>query len=268
MVRTYGLKSAVSYLCRVAGIRRQSYYEWLTRRELRDLRAEADYEDALLLKEIQNRKKGKAGYRTLHMILRNEYGIVMNHKKILRLTGLFGLHARIRRAHPYRKMSKATQEHRAVSNLLNREFQQDEPGKVLLTDITYLYHGKGQPAYLSTVKDSATKEILAYELTTSLSMPIVYRTLDKLEEALGENRHPEIILHSDQGFHYTHPEYRKRLNDLNIRQSMSRKGNCWVNAPMESFFGHMKDEIEYRQCHTFEELKQMVDECVYEYNNH
>ncbi|WP_035002424.1 IS3 family transposase, partial [Bhargavaea cecembensis] len=163
---------------------------------------------------------------------------------------------------------KATQEHRTVSNHLNREFQQDEPGKVLLTDITYLYHGKGQPAYLSVVKDVATKEILAYELTTSLSMPIVYRTLDKLEEALGDNLHPEIVLHSDQGFHYTHPEYQKRLKDLNIKQSMSRKGNCWDNAPMESFFGHMKDEIDYRQCQTFDELKQLVDEYIFEYNNH
>lgn len=238
VIRTYGLKRAVAYLCRVAEVRRQGYYEWLIRRESRDLRAEADYEDALLLIEIQERKKGKAGYRTLHMILRNEYGVVMNHKKILRLTGLFGLHARIRRAQPYRKMTKATQEHRTVSNHLNREFQQDEPGKVLLTDITYLYHGKGQPAYLSAVKDVATKEILAYELTTSLSMP----TLDKLEEALGEKRHPEIILHSAQGFHYTHPVYRKRLNDLNIRQSMS-------------------------QCQSFDELKQLVDEYIYEYNN-
>ncbi len=95
-----------------------------------------------------------------------------------------------------------------MSNHLNREFQQDEP------------------AYLSTIKDVATNEILVHELTTSLSMPIVYRTLDKLEEALGENLHPEIILHSDQGFHYTHPEYQKHLKDLNIKQSMSRKGNC------------------------------------------
>ncbi len=268
VIRTFGLKRAVAYLCRVAGVRRQGYYEWLIRRDSRDLRAEADYEDALLLIEIQERKKGKAGYRTLHMILRNEYGVVMNHKKILRLTGLFGLHARIRRAHPYRKMAKATQEHRTVSNHLNREFQQDEPGKVLLTDITYLYHGKGQPAYLSTIKDAATKEILVHELTTSLSMPIVYRTLDKLEGALGENLHPEIVLHSDQGFHYTHPEYQKRIKDLNIKQSMSRKGNCWDNAPMESFFGHMKDEIDYRQCQTFDELKLLVDEYVYEYNNH
>ncbi len=89
VIRTYGLQRAISYLCRVAGVRRQGYCEWLIRRESRDLLAEADYEDTLLLIEIQEGKKGKAGYRTLHMILRNEYGVVMNHKKILRLTGLF-----------------------------------------------------------------------------------------------------------------------------------------------------------------------------------
>ncbi|MFC0229606.1 IS3 family transposase, partial [Bhargavaea ullalensis] len=123
----------------------------------------------------------------------------MNHKKILRLTGLYSLHASIRRANPYRKMAKANQEHRTVPNLLNREFDQDEPGKVLLADITYLYHGKGQPAYFSGVLDAATKELIAFELTTSLTMPIVYRTLAKLEEALDGNIHPEALIHSDQG---------------------------------------------------------------------
>lgn len=252
----------------MAGVRRQGYYEWLVGRESRDLRAEADYEDYLLLKEIQDQKKGKAGYRTLCMFLKKDYGVVMNHKKILRLTGLFGLHASIRRANPYRKMAQANQEHRTVPNHLNREFNQDEPGKVLLTDITYLYHGNGQPAYFSGVLDVATKELVAYELTTSLSMPIVYRTLDKLTEALGGNIHPEALIHSDQGVHYTHPEYQKRVREVKLTQSMSRKGNCWDNAPMESFFGHMKDEIDYRKCETLDELKQLIDEFIYEYNNH
>ena len=76
-----------------------------------------------------------------------------------------------------------------------------------------------------------------------------------------------LILHSDQGFHYTNPEYQKILKDNKIIQSMSRKGNCIDNAPMESFFGHFKDEVDYKNCKTFEELVEKIDEYIYYYNN-
>lgn len=174
----------------------------------------------------------------------------------------------IRKSNPYRKMAKATQEHLTCPNLLNREFQQDEPGKVLLTDVTYLYYGNEQKAYLSCVKDVATKEILAYYLSKSLEMSLVYKTLDRLGKAVGHRFHPYAMLHSDQGFHYTHPEFQKRVRELNVTQSMSRKGNCWDNAPMESFFGHFKDLSEYESCNTFEELKDEVDRVIEEYNCH
>ena len=168
----------------------------------------------------------------------------MNHKKILRLMRKFNFFAKIRRANPYKNIAKATQAHRTVPNLLNRQFTQDEPGKVFLTDITYLQYETGQTAYLSCVKDVATREIVAYELSTSLSMSIVYRTLRKLKEALDGNVHPEAMIHSDQGFHYTHPEFQERVKEMQLTQSMSRRGNCLDNAPMESFFGHFKDEVD------------------------
>ncbi|MFP7202961.1 IS3 family transposase, partial [Lysinibacillus halotolerans] len=131
----------------------------------------------------------------------------MNHKKILRLMSKFNLYSKVRRANPYRTLAKATEVHRQVPNHLNRQFKQDEPGKVFLTDITYLQYGSGQTAYLSCVKDVATREIVAYELSTSLKMDIVSRTLKKLEEFINDNLHPEAMIHSDQGFHYTHPDF-------------------------------------------------------------
>jgi putative transposase len=202
------------------------------------------------------------------MILENDYFVVMNHKKIRRLMRKYGLTAKVRNANPYKKMSKATQEHKTCPNILKRKFNQEEPGKVLLTDITYLYYSNGQKAYLSCVKDGSTNEILAHYLSTSLKMNIVYKTLGGLKEAMQNQFHPEVILHSDQGFHYTHPLFQKRVKKLNITQSMSRKGNCWDNAPMESFFGHFKDEVDYKECSSFNELKQMVDSYIEEYNNH
>jgi putative transposase len=98
-------------------------------------------------------------------------------------------------------------------------------------------------------------------------MNIVYKTLGKLKEAMQNLFHPEAILHSNQGFHYTHPLFQKRVKKLKITQSMSLKGNCWDNAPMESFFGHFKDEVDYKECNSFIELKQMVDSNIEEYNN-
>ncbi|USK36393.1 IS3 family transposase [Bacillus sp. F19] len=173
----------------------------------------------------------------------------------------------MRRANPYRKMTKATQEHRTCKNIVNRKFDQGEPGKVLLTDITYLYYGKGQKSYLSCVKDGATKEILAYHLSTSLEMDIVYQTLRKLAKST-ELFHPEAILHSDQGVHYTHPLFQNKVKDLGLMQSMSRKGKCWDNAPMESFFGHFKDHVHHRACENLQQLTKEVDQFIEVYNHH
>lgn len=81
-----------------------------------------------------------------------------------------------------------------------------------------------------------------------------------------EQFHPEAILHSDQGFHYTSPVFQKKVKKLGITQSMSRKGNCWDNAPMESFFGHFKDEVCYKECNSLKELKRVVNTYIKEYN--
>ena len=75
------------------------------------------------------------------------------------------------------------------------------------------------------------------------------------------------IIHSDQGWHYTHPQFIKKIQSIECIQSMSRKGNCIDNASMESFFGHFKDEIDYTNCKSFEELKQCIDQYMYYYNN-
>lgn len=152
----------VSYLCELVGVSRNGYYDWLKAATSREDRLEQDEQDIKLIREIFNGKNGKVGALQIKMIMENDYLVIMNHKKIRRLMAKYGLVAKIRKANPYRKMAKATQEHRTCPNHLNRKFEQDEPGKALPTDITYLYYGQGQKAYLSCVKDVATKEILAY----------------------------------------------------------------------------------------------------------
>ncbi|HSP23441.1 MAG TPA: IS3 family transposase, partial [Planococcus sp. (in: firmicutes)] len=249
-----------------AGVSRSGYYTWLEKVEQHAIREEQDYQDYLLLKSIYDAHRGKIGYRTFYMVLAELLETPMNHKKILRLMRKFNLFAKIRRANPYKQIAKATQEHAVCPNILNREFEQDEPGKVFVTDITYLPNRSGQMAYLSAVKDVATREIVAYEVTTTLTMEIVYRTLKKLKGALNGNVHPEAMIHSDQGFHYTHPEYQQRVKEMRLKQSMSRRGNCLDNAPIESFFGHFKDDVDFKQATSLTELKELVDDYMEHYN--
>lgn len=173
------------------------YYKWLKSNKYRD------YEDYLLIKEIFDKSKSKKGYRRISMDLKNNKGIVVNHKKIIRIMNKYGLITKIRRKNPYRNMFKKTQEHRFFGNILNREFKENIPYKKLSTDITYVYFNN-RKAYLSVIKDIATKEILSWQLSTNLSMNIVLNTINKLNKY---NLTKETLIHSDQGFHYTNPEY-------------------------------------------------------------
>jgi transposase InsO family protein len=196
------------------------------------------------------------------MILKRKYGIVINRKKIARIKKEYGLITKIRKKNPYNIAFKKDLEHRTANNLLAQNFRVDVPDRVYSTDISYLPYKNSKRAYLSALKDLASKEIVAFKVVRSLEFDKVF---DGFEEVLkGKDN---LIIHSDQGLHYTHPFYVNMLADNGVTQSMSRKGNCLDNAPIESFFGHMKDEIELKTCQTFEELKEMVENYVYYYNN-
>jgi putative transposase len=266
-IRLHRLTSMTRHLCEFAEVSTSGYYRWLGAEEKRQLREHADERDLLLIKPHFDTLKGRAGALVIKMRLENISGVVMNHKKIRRLMRKYKLIAKIRQANPYRKMAKATQEHQTCPNLLERQFDQGEPEKVLLTDITYMRYSNSLWAYLSCVKDAATKQILAHYLSSTLELSLVERTLENLLDRLDDNIHPEAIFHSDQGMHYTHPKIRLLISEAGFKQSMSRKGNCWDNAPMESFFGHMKDELDYQDCETLEELRERVDGYIDYYNS-
>ena len=197
-------------------------------------------------------------------------GTVMNIKKISRLMKKYNLFCPIRKANPYRRMMKALQSSNYAENLLERQFKAFGPGYVLLTDITYLFFSsKRIKAYLSVIKDGFTKQILAYRLSLSLEEDFVLDTVNDLFNNHKDNIHTDALIHSDQGAHYTAIAFIDLLQDKGIRQSMSRRGNCWDNAPQESFFGHMKDEIEdkVKLCESFEGLLKLIDDYIDYYNN-
>ena len=257
-------------LCRIAGVSRSGYYNWVKTEAIRQAKEEADRKDFALILEAYNFRGYKKGVRSIHMRLLRT-GIHMNQKKIRRLMHKYNLKCPIRKANPYRRMAKEMKTNRVADNLLNREFEAHGARMVLLTDITYIPYGEetGVFAYLSTILDAFTKEVLAYVLSPGLEMDFVLETVQILIRDHGISLSAETIIHSDQGCHYTSIKFIEIINDSNLRQSMSRRGNCWDNAPQESFFGHMKDELKDKMkfWKTFEDVKRDVDDWMDYYNN-
>lgn len=258
----------VSFLCEIAGVSRSGFYNYFSS-QAQERRERREEKDLILKKNILNAfhfKRRKKGARQIKMTLEGQFRITYNLKRIRRIMRKYKIVCPIRRTNPYQKMLKATQEHTVLPNLLNREFKQAIPGKVLLTDITYLYYDNRQKAYLSTIKDSSTNEILAYNVSSRMTLDLATDTLVKLTKNK-RVKFAEGAIHSDQGVHYTSPTFQKYVKKLGLGQSMSRRGNCWDNAPLESFFGHFKDEAYIKPCNTIEELKKEIRSYMTYYNN-
>lgn len=260
----------ISYLCKTSGVSRSGYYNYFSLKSQKT-REKCDAKDEsvrdIILKAF-NFKGRRKGARQIKMTLQGQFGILYNLKRIRRIMKKYGIICPIRKANPYRRMMKATQEHRVLPNLLNRQFKQNMPGRTLLTDITYLFYGNGRKAYLSTVKDSSTSEILAYYLSDKMTLDIATETIHKLANNGQVNLDKDAFIHSDQGVHYTSPVFQALVKNYKLRQSMSRRGNCWDNAPQESFFGHFKDEVDIKSCQSLDELRQEIDEYMIYYNNY
>ena len=166
----------VSEMCRVAGVSRSGYYRWVSAADQRAERERRDAEDFALIQEAYNYRNYPKGARTIQMcMLHWSEPVVMNLKKIRRLMAKYGLQCPIRKANPYRRMAKALQTQRRIRNELQRRFKEFGPRKVLLTDITYLPYN-GTNAYLSTILDAYTRQILAYVVSDSLEMDFVLET--------------------------------------------------------------------------------------------
>lgn len=242
----------MSILCELADVSRSGYYKWLRTADEPD----KDYDDYLRIKTIFDTGKGKYGWRSLKMRIPE-----MNHKKIQRIMRKYGLVAKVRRRNPYKAIMKKRMEHRIFPNKLDRKFHQPVPFKVFCTDITYIPFQNGF-IYLSVVKDIASGEVVAWNASLYLDMALVTKTI----ESLRSYSYKDAMIHSDQGFHYTNPGYIEIVNELKMIQSMSNKGNCIDNAPIESFFGHLKDELDYQSCTSFDELRLAIAEYMRYYN--
>ena len=256
----------ISVMCEMAGVSRSGYYRWISHEPYRAACEERDRKDFELILSAFQHRGYKKGARSIHMtLLRNTPPVIMNLKKIRRLMKKYGLKCPFRGPNPHRQMAKETEESTVAPNLVKREFREHGPRKILLTDISYLFF-KGDKCYLSVIKDAYTKEVLAYVVSMTMVDDIVKDTLDRLIEMHGSTLTKETIIHSDQGAQYKSKKIADFLKDHELQRSMSRKANCWDNAPQESFFGHMKDEIDLSECTTFEEVVAIIDDYMDYYN--
>ena len=155
----------------------------------------------------------------------------------------------------------------AAENLVNREFEFHGSRTVLLNDITYIPLNRAY-CYLSTILSACTKQVLAYAMSESLEVDFVLATVEEMVKRHGVSLNKETVIHSDQGAHYTSLKFIQLVESRELRRSMSRRGNCWDNAPQESFFGHMKDELagEMPGWTSFAEVKASVDRWMESYN--
>lgn len=260
----------VKEMCELAGVSRSGYYEWRNAATMREKREEQDHADFEKILKIYNRHGYAKGVRSIYIGLQRENPpVLMNMKKIRRLMHKYHLVCPIRKPNPYKKIAKAVEESSVAPNILEREFDKYGPRTILLTDITYLHYGDGKTAYLSTILDAYTKEILAWVCSESMEVTFVIKTLQQLDEKHGEELQDAVLIHSDQGVHYKSHAFQNALADRKLIQSMSRKGNCWDNQPMEYFFGGLKDHVRrlIAGCGAFPEVISEIDRYMKYYNN-
>ena len=257
----------ITELCSIARVSRSGYYNWVNSKDKRDEQERKDRHDFELILEAFSHRGYDKGVRGIHMrLLHMDPPILMNVKKISRLMHKYNLICPIRQANPYRRMAAALKTNNVADNLVNREFEEHGPRSILLTDITYIPYN-GTFAYLSTIIDAFTKQVLSYAISDNLKLDFVLLTVEQLIRNHRISLDEETIIHSDQGVHYTSYKFIEIVKDSNLRQSMSRRANCWDNAPQESFFGHMKDEIDVSNCTDFCEVKDIIDDWIDYYNN-
>lgn len=214
------------------------------------------------IQRIFDKHKGRYGYRRVTTQL-CQTGSAINHKAVQRLMQMMDLKSLVR---PKKHRSYRGPGNAQAPDLLKREFQADAPQQKWVTDVTE-FNVRGDKLYLSPVMDLYNGEIVAYEMHNKPEFKLVGSMLKKALRKLKGPCTP--LLHSDQGWQYQMPAYRRQLAGSGIVQSMSRRGNCLDNAAMESFFAVVKTELFYlRKFSSIDELRVELKRYIHYYNHH
>ncbi|SQC50696.1 Integrase core domain [Listeria newyorkensis] len=254
----------MTLLLKVTGMPKSTYMYWQKR-----LVASSPRDDLeTVIQSIYEENNQDYGHRRIGLALRKR-GIVVNHKKVLKITRKLGILCT-------KYTRKSRKKYRAykgkvgtiAKNKIRRRFQTPLYYQKLTTDITEFKVGADQKLYLSPIMDMGTGEIISYQMNERPNLAFVLETLEQALQIVLPQAPYRVTVHSDQGWHYQHKKWVSLLKKNKVYQSMSRKGNCLDNSPMENFFGLLKQEM-YYGCvfQTYQELKQAIDTYI-DYYNH
>ena len=222
-----------------------------------------DDEDILLVRRVAEYKGFRKGYRQISMMMKDVCGCSMSAHRVLYLMRKYAMRTTIRRPGKNRKAMKELITKNGKPNLIMRRFKLHRPNEVRLTDVTYLDFGDHMRAYGSASIDPVTSKLICFVVSENNDLALALQTLQAMDEYPLKSGG---IIHSDQGILYFTDDFQKACEERNLFQSMSRRANCWDNAPQESFFGHFKDECDYKSCKSIEELRARVDDYKLYYN--
>ena len=245
----------VTALCRVLKVSESGYYAWVTRPPSPRNRENARLEQEI--KASHQRTRETYGPSRLQRDLA-DYGIFVGIDRIKRIRRKLGLRCKQKRKFKATTNSKHTLP--VAPNLLAREFTVSVPNQAWVSDITYIPTAEGW-LYLAGIKDLFSGELVGYALNERMTKDLVIQAL--FRAVRNQKPKPGLILHSDRGSQYCAHDYQKVLVQFDMRPSMSRKGDCWDNSPMESFWGTLKNElVHHRQYSTRYQAKQEITEYI------
>jgi transposase InsO family protein len=249
------LRYCIPQMCRLLGVSASGYYRWLCRKPSKRSQEEGRLE--VEIKAAHKRTRETCGPERLQRDLA-EHGVKAGVCRIRRIRKKLGLRCK------QKKKFKATTDSKhtlpVAENLLNQQFEATAPNQIWLTDITYIPTEEGW-LYLAGHKDVFTGEMVGYAMGPRMTKNLVSQSLFRAVAA--KRPVPGLIHHSDRGSQYCSHEYRKLLDQFHMRASMSRKGDCYDNAPMESFWGTLKNElVHHRRYGTRREAVREITEYI------
>ncbi len=234
-IKSHRTEFPVAQMCLVLEVSRGGFYDWLSREE--SSRSREDRRLKVEIRSIFHRHNGNYGSPRVHRELHSR-GIVCGRHRVARLMREEGLRAKSRRA--FRITTRCKSGSRFTPNLLDRDFAISDIDTVWLGDITYLWTREGW-LYLAVLMDLCSRLVVGWTLSNRLTDDLTLSALDKALESRDPG--PGLMHHTDRGSQYTSDDYLRKLEDRGLKSSMSRKGDCWDNAPMESFFATLKTEL-------------------------
>lgn len=245
----------VKLMARVLTVSRSGFYAWLKRP--RSARFYSDQAMKILIKAAHKKSRETYGPRRLQREL-SESGTALGRDRIGRLCKELGL--KCRQTKKFKATTNSAHDLPVAPNLLAQEFSVVAPGTVYGTDITYIQTDEGW-LYLAGVKDFGSREIIGYAMGERMTKDLVHRAFEKALRY--RTPEPGCIHHSDRGVQYCAKSYQKAVKKAGMRASMSRKGNCYDNAPTESFWGTLKQElVHHRRFSTRAEAKAAIQEYI------